>query len=445
MAHYVTREAILNENEVVNSIAKFAYPLKNKEDLQPLFDRIGDSRIVMLGEASHGTHEYYTWRSYISKKLIEEKGFNFIAVEGDWPDCYRLNRFIKGYDAENKSVLKVLESFNRWPTWMWANWEIVALANWLKKYNENLSADKRVGFFGLDVYSLWESMESIMKYLKTTDPAALKVAEEAYNCFEPYGKDEGTSYARASQFVPELCQNEVVALLKKIRQRLPSYNSDYENVFSAEQNALVTVNAEKYYRTMIAGGPHSWNIRDRHMADTLERLLKFHGKNSKAIVWEHNTHIGNARATDMVNEGMFNVGELARAEHHDKGVVLVGFGSYKGTVVAGRKWGAPMQAMKLPQAKKGSWEYLLHQAGNEDKLLLMDDFRKNNRLMNDHIGHRAVGVVYNPDLDQFGNYVPSILPMRYDAFIYLDETKALFPLHIQPDGKQVPETYPFGL
>lgn len=445
MAHYVTREAILNENEVVNSITKFAYSFKSKEDLQPLFDLIGDSRIVMLGEASHGTHEYYTWRAHISKRLIEEKGFNFIAVEGDWPDCYRLNRFIKGYDAENKSVLKVLESFNRWPTWMWANWEIVALANWLKKYNEDLSADKRVGFFGLDVYSLWESMESIMKYLKHTDPSALKVAEEAYQCFEPYGKDEGTSYARASQLVPELCQNEVVALLKKIRQRLPSYNSDYENVFSAEQNALVTVNAEKYYRAMIAGGPHSWNIRDRHMTDTLERLLKFHGENSKAIVWEHNTHIGNARATDMVDEGMFNVGELARAEHPDKGVVLVGFGSYKGTVMAGRKWGAPMQAMKLPQAKKGSWEYLLHQAGKEDKLLLMDDFRKNNRLMNNHIGHRAVGVVYNPDLDQFGNYVPSILPMRYDAFIYLDETKALFPLHIQPDGKQVPETYPFGV
>ncbi len=445
MPRYFTKEAILNEAEVLDSIKERAYQLKSKGDLQPLYDRIGDARIVMLGEASHGTHEYYTWRAHISKRLIEDKGFTFIAVEGDWPDCYRLNRFIKGYDTYNRSVHKVLESFRRWPTWMLANWEIVALANWLQLHNAGLAANKRVGFYGLDVYSLWESMESIMQYLKRTDPAALKVAEEAYQCFEPYRKDEGTSYARALQFVPELCQDEVVSLLKEIQKKLPTYNSDYENVFSAEQNALITVNAEKYYRAMIAGGPHSWNVRDRHMADTLERLLKFHGENSKVIVWEHNTHIGDARATDMADEGMFNIGDLARIEHHDKGVVLVGFGSYEGTVMAGRKWGAAMQSMKLPEAKKGSWEYLLHKAGKENKLLVMDDFSRNEMLMENHIGHRAVGVVYNPELEQYGNYVPTILPMRYDAFIFQDETKALHPLHIQPDGKQVPETYPFGV
>lgn len=445
MRHYFTKEAMLNETEIVSAIKQWAYPLKSKADLQPLFDRIGDARIVMLGEASHGTHEYYTWRAHISKRLIEEKGFNLIAVEGDWPDCYRLNRFVKGYDVDNKSAFKVLHAFNRWPTWMWANWEIVALADWLQQHNKGLPANKRVGFYGLDVYSMWESMESIMQYLKKTDPAALKVAEEAYRCFEPYRKDEGTSYARASQFVPELCQNEVVRLLKEIQQKMPTYNTDHENVFSAEQNALVTVNAEKYYRTMIAGGPHSWNVRDRHMADTLERLLKFHGENAKVIVWEHNTHIGDARATDMADEGMYNIGELARLQHHDKGVVLVGFGSYKGTVMAGTKWGAAMQAMQLPEARKGSWEYLLHSAGKENKLLLMDDFTGNDMLMENRIGHRAVGVVYNPEYEQYGNYVPTILPMRYDAFIYLDETKALHPLHIEPDGHQVPETYPFGV
>ena len=328
---------------------------------------------------------------------------------------------------------------------MWANWEIVALANWLQKHNAGLAADKRVGFYGLDVYSLWESMESIMQYLKKTDPLALKVAEEAYRCFEPYRENEGTSYARASQFVPELCQNEVVNLLKEIQQKLPTYNSDYENVFSAEQNALIAVNAEKYYRAMIAGGPQSWNVRDRHMADTMERLLQFHGENSKVIVWEHNTHIGDARATDMVDEGMFNIGELARIEHHDKGVMLVGFGSYEGTVMAGRKWGALMQPMKLPEAKQGSWEYLLHKTGKENKLLMMDDFGSNDTLMENHIGHRAVGVVYNPELEQYGNYVPTILPLRYDAFIYLDETNALHPLHIEPDWQQIPATFPFGV
>jgi erythromycin esterase len=178
------------------------------------------------------------------------------------------------------------------------------------------------------------------------------------------------------------------------------------------------VNAEKYYRAMIAGGPHSWNVRDRHMADTLERLLIFHGEDSKVIVWEHNTHIGDARATDMAEEGMYNIGELARIQHHDKGVVLVGFGSYKGTVMAGRNWGAVMQAMPLPEARKGSWEYLLNKAGAENKLLMMDDFTDNDTLMENHIGHRTVGVVYNPGYEQYGNYVPTILPMRYDAFIY---------------------------
>ena len=195
---------------------------------------------------------------------------------------------------------------------------------------------------------------------------------------------------------------------------------------------------------MIQGGPHSWNVRDRHMADTLERLLKFQGANSKVIVWEHNTHIGDARATDMVDEGMYNIGELARLEHHDKGVFLVGFGSYKGTVMAGRSWGSEMQRMNVPPAGKGTWEYLLNKAGNYNKLLLMDDFM-NDAFMENHIGHRAIGVVYNPQYEQYGNYVPSILPMRYDAFIYLDETHAVHPLHIKPDGHQVPETYPFGV
>jgi erythromycin esterase-like protein len=398
----------------------------------------------MLGEASHGTSEYYTWRAYITKRLIQEKGFNFIAVEGDWPDCYRLNRYIKNYPDAGMSAFDVLREFNRWPTWMWANWEIVALAEWLFQYNKPFASNKKVGFYGLDVYSLWESMDSIMRYLKKVDRNALKVAEEAFRCFEPYRHDEGKAYARASQFVPELCESEVVELLKEIRQKMPQYNTNHENVFNAEQNAIVAVNAEKYYRTMILGGPHSWNVRDRHMADTLERLLNFHGPDSKAIVWEHNTHIGDARATDMVDEGMFNIGELARMQHHDKGVVLVGFGSYQGTVIAGKSWGAAIRHMEVPPGQKGSWEYLLHQAGEQNKLLIMDDFM-HDVFMENHIGHRAIGVVYNSEYEKFGNYVPSILPMRYDAFIYLDETHALHPLHIKPDGHQMPETYPFGV
>lgn len=444
MRNYFSREHAVDEKSTINLLRKHSRPLKNTADLQPLMDRIGDAKIVMLGEASHGTHEYYTWRAKISKLLIEKKGFNFIAVEGDWPDCYRLNRYIKGYD-DYKNAFKVLNEFNRWPTWMWANWEIAALADSLKKHNTGLPANKKIGFYGLDVYSLWESMEYIMQYLRKTDPAALKVAENAYRCFEPYRKDEGHSYARSSAFVPELCKTEVVNLLKEIQRKMPQYNTDHENVFSAEQNAIVAVNAEKYYRAMIGGGPNSWNIRDRHMGDTLNRLLNFHGEDAKAIVWQHNTHIGDARATDMAAEGMLNTGELARTEYKDHNVMLVGFGSYKGTVMAGRSWGATMEAMQMPEARKESWEYLLHQEGAADKLLIMNDFSESQILMEHHIGHRAIGVVYNPLHERYGNYVPTLMPLRYDAFIYLDETKALHPLHVKPDGDQIPETFPFGV
>jgi erythromycin esterase len=444
MPHYFTRESALDVPAAIQAIEKQSHSLIDIKMLDVLMDRIGDARIVMLGEATHGTHEYYTWRTLITQRLIKEKGFNFLAVEGDWPDCYRLNRYIKKYDGTQENALELLKSFNRWPTWMWANWETVALAEWLSNYNKTRHADERIGFYGLDVYSLWESMQSIIEYLQRVDPSALQVAKQAFTCFEPYRHEEGRGYARASQVVPELCENEVVDLLKEIQRKMPQYDSDEENVFSAEQNALIAVNAEKYYRAMIKGGPHSWNIRDRHMADTLERLLQFHGADAKAIVWEHNTHIGDARATDMTDEGMYNIGELARLKHHEKGVVLVGFGSYAGSVIAGRSWGAHMQRIPVPPAQKDSWEYLLHEAGVENKLLIMDDFM-DDVFMEHHIGHRAIGVVYQPKFEQYGNYVPTILPMRYDAFIYLDRTTALHPLHIQPDGHRVPETYPFGM
>jgi erythromycin esterase len=434
----------MNEQEAVQYISNNSHLVRDVSDIDILIHRIGDARIVMLGEASHGTHEYYTWRAYLTRRLVVEKGFQFIAVEGDWPDCYRINRFIKGYDQQNQQAIDVLRTFQRWPTWMWANWETVALVSWLKEHNKQLPANKRVGFYGLDVYSLWESMESIIQYLQRVDPASLDLAYEAFTCFEPYRRDEGQGYARASQWVPELCEHEVIDLLQAIQHNMPLYDTDDENVFSTEQNALVAVNAEKYYRAMIKGGAHSWNIRDRHMADTLERLLHFYGTDSKAIIWAHNTHIGDARATDMSMEGMYNIGELARLQHHEKGVVLVGFGSYTGQVIAGRSWGAAIQTMAVPAAQKGSWEYLLHEAAPANRLLIMDDLM-HDWFMEEHIGHRAIGVVYHPGMEHYGNYVPSLLPMRYDAFLYIDQTRALHPLHIKPNGHLVPETYPFGM
>lgn len=433
-----------DEQQAVQYIKEKSIMVNHMADLDPLIERIGDARIVMLGEATHGTHEYYTWRSYISRQLIEKKHFNFIAVEGDWPDCYRINRYIKGIDRAGTTALEVLKTFDRWPTWMWANWEIAAMAEWLKNYNESLHLNNKIGFYGLDVYSLWDSLYAIRDYLQKVDPQALQKAEEAFMCFEPYKNEEGTSYAYASKMVPDLCQDEVINLLQEIRRKLPHYDSDEEMVFSTEQNALIAVNAEKYYRAMISGGPHSWNVRDSHMEETLDRLLQFHGPDSKAIVWEHNTHIGDSRATDMTDEGMYNIGELVRTRYPQHLVALVGFGGFKGTLIAGKSWGAPMKVMDMPEAKESSWEYLLHEAGAWNKLLFMDDF-KDIPFFNQRIGHRAIGVVYRPHFESYGNYVPSVLPLRYDAFIYIHKTSALHPLHLLPYSHQMPDTYPFGM
>ena len=434
-----------NVSNIADLISKVSKPLNDSSDLDPLMDYIGDSKYVLLGEASHGTHEYYTWRAKISKRLIAEKGFSFIAVEGDWPDCYRLNRYVKNYSGSGENANEVLHEFNRWPTWMWANWEVVAFAEWLKKNNENLPLNKRVGFYGLDVYSLRESMDQIVSYLKKNDPKTLQTAMKAMHCFEPFHSDEGQSYARASRIVPELCEKDVVNLLREIRGKIAQYNSDHENVFSTEQNAIIAVNAERYYRAMIKGGEESWNIRDKHMVNTLNRLMNFHGKNAKVIVWEHNTHIGDARATDMAAEGMINVGQLVSEEHASDGVVSVGFGSYKGTVIAGREWGGVMRRMPVPPAQNGSWENILHTCSDGKSTLLMLNELKDEKRMAIEIPHRAIGVVYNPEYEKYGNYVPSVLPKRYDAFIFIDESRALNPLHIKPDGQQIPETFPFGV
>jgi erythromycin esterase len=417
------------------------YPLKNSQDLDPLLERIGDAHCVLLGEASHGTHEYYTWRTNITKRLILEKGFNFIGVEGDWPDCYKLNRYIKGYDDQDKQVPDLLHTFERWPTWMWANWEIAALVTWLKDHNSNISADKRIGFYGLDVYSLWESLEAIIAYLEKTDPQAAIIAKDAIQCFEPYGGDEHR-YAREQYSLSDSCREPLVKLLSEIVKKAPIYDHDPEAALNAEQNAHVAVNAEEYYSKMMSFNDNTWNLRDTHMMETLNRLLKFYESDSKAIVWEHNTHIGDARFTDMKNAGMINIGQLVREQRGFNDVVLVGFGSYLGTVVAGKHWDATMEIMPVPGARNGSIEDILHQESSENRLLIFNRNNKKERFAR-IMPHRAIGVVYNPAQEKYGNYVPTILNSRYDAFLYIDKSIALHPLHFKPDGHKIPETYPF--
>lgn len=415
--------------------------LNTAQDLTPLLLNIKDRPVVMLGEASHGTHEYYTWRTTISKRLIQEKGFKFIAVEGDWPDCYKINRFVKGYADAGDNIREVLSAFDRWPTWMWANWEVAALAEWLREYNKHLPLEEKVGFYGLDVYSLWDSMREMVLYLEKEDPKMAQTVKKAIQCFQPY-EDNEHAYAQVA-LTEHSCRDKVLALLKEIRSKALHLDGDREAGFNTEQNALIAVNAEKYYRSMMSFDNESWNVRDTHMMETLDRLMNFHGAGAKGIVWEHNTHIGDARATNMKRAGMVNIGQLAREQYGINKVYLVGFGSYQGSVIAGDEWGAPMQKLEVPKAREGSIEHALHRESTQNRYLLFSNPLLGDQYA-DSINHRAIGVVYNPEHERYGNYVPSVMAQRYDAFIFLDQTRALHPLHLHPHNEKIPETYPFG-
>jgi erythromycin esterase-like protein len=285
-------------------------------------------------------------------------------------------------------------------------------------------------------------MRTLIDYLQKTDPTAADIAKKAINCFEPYGED-WQQYVSSLHDVMASCKDEVVTLLSEITRRSAYYDMDPEASLNTRQNAYIAVNAEQYYSSMLSFDDHSWNIRDIHMVNTLDRIMDFHGPEAKAILWAHNTHIGDARFTDMKKAAMVNVGQLVREQHAEKDVVLAGFGSYQGTVIAGETWGAPMKEMEVPAARKGSVEDLLHQEYPGNRLLILDKFNKKERLKKT-LPHRAIGVVYDPGHEQYGNYVPTELNPRYDAFLYIDQTQALHPLHIEPKSGEIPESYPFG-
>jgi erythromycin esterase len=423
-----------------DEVAALAAPLTGPGDLDALVDRVGDARVVMLGEASHGTHEYYAWRAAISRRLIEEKGFSFVAVEGDWPDCDRVDRAVRRLSDAPADPREALLAFERWPTWMWANEEVVDFTRWLRARNATADEAARVGFHGLDVYSLWESLREILTYLREHDPDQVPAALAAYRCFEPYAEDP-QQYALATRFVPTSCENHVIDLLVGLRQRAAA---DGAGRFGLWQNAEVVAGAERYYRAMVRGGRESWNVRDRHMDDTLDRLLTHYGPQAKAIVWAHNTHVGDARATDMADVGEVNVGQLARQRHGADRVVLVGFGTYQGTVVAGAAWGAPMEVMPVPPARRNSLEEVLHAAAPAQALFV---FPQGDRpdVLTDELDHRAIGVVYHPRRERYGNYVPTVLGDRYDAFCWLDRSQAVRPLHLRAADVREPETFPSGV
>jgi erythromycin esterase len=426
-----------------------ATPLREAQDLDPLFDRIGDARVVCIGEASHGTSEFYAWRALLTRRLVEERGFDLVAVEGDWPDCHALSCSVTGEPSAPQDPGEVLAGFDRWPTWMWANEEVLEFARWLRERNLPLPVERRVGFYGLDVYSLWESLHAVLDYLREHHPEDVEAALEACRCLEPYAESP-QAYARATWLIPTSCEVEVVTMLSDLLQRHAqperAATAGRDSAFAAEQNARAAVGAEAYYRAMVRGGPDSWNVRDRHMADTLDRLLSHHtrvDRPARAVVWEHNTHIGDARHTDMRDAGMVNVGQLVRERYGEQDCVLVGFGSHRGSVIAADEWGRPTQRMRVPEARPGSAEALLHEAlGGEDGLFVFGDDPP--RWAVERLDHRAIGVVYHPEAERWGNYVPTVLGRRYDAFLWLDRTTALHPLHGVEAQRGEMETYPTG-
>lgn len=433
------------DSDLIAAIRARARTLEQTLDLTSLIDRIKDSRIVMLGEATHGTHEFYELRRLISEWLVTKHGFRFIAVEGDWPPCQAVQHYI--HAGEGKDARSVLGRFNRWPTWMWANTEILRLAEWMRSHNTRHPEERKAGFHGLDVYSLFESIEAVLELLDSINPFLARRVRARYGCFDPYREDE-MRYARSLIDFPEGCENEVVENLREIlRLRLDGFHDREDMLFDAQQNARIIAQAENFYRAMVHGNEDSWNVRDRHMMDTLEHLLAKYGPEAKGIVWAHNTHIGDYRATDMAQQGQINLGGLARERHGEQAVSLVGFGTYQGTVIASHAWDGPIEKLDVPPGRSGSYEDAFHRAlaprGLKRAMLIFDEADRTGALAEVH-GHRAIGVVYQPGRERWGCYVPTSLARRYDAFVFVDETRALDPLIQNFDQSEIPETYPVG-
>ncbi|HEX6087888.1 MAG TPA: erythromycin esterase family protein [Thermoanaerobaculia bacterium] len=407
-----------------------------------LLQRIGDATIVCIGEASHGTHEFYRERATITQRLLTEKGFQAVAVEADWPDADRVNRWVRGLsdDAEATDALAGFRS--RFPTWMWRNADVLDFVGWLRDFNEQRPEERRAGFYGIDLYSLFSSIEAVIDYLEQVDPEAARRARERYSCFDHFG-EEAQSYGYAAAFgAAESCQEEVVKQLTELTRR----RSDDEHLFSAEQNARLVANAEEYYRSMFGGRVSSWNLRDRHMADTIDAIVTHLGRRgqpAKLVIWAHNSHLGDARFTEMGEQGELNVGQLMR-ERYGENAVLIGFSTYSGTVTAADDWDSPALRKRVRPGLPGSYEEKLHELASEPYyLLLRDDAQE---LMGPRL-QRAIGVIYRPETERHSHYFHARLPRQFDAIIHIDHTRAVEPLEREPtwSGDEPPETYPSGI
>jgi protein-L-isoaspartate(D-aspartate) O-methyltransferase len=408
-------------------------------DVGALVERIGDARVVCLGEATHGTSEFYALRARITQALVRSRGFTIVAAEADWPDAARIHRYVTGQPA---APVPEWRAFARFPQWMWRNHEVLAFVEWLREWN---AAHARVGFYGLDLYSLYRSIRLVLDYLDRVDPATARVARERYGSLMPWEGDPAT-YGRAvvtGRY--RACEDEVVAMLRDILAREIEYATrDGEHFLHAAGNARVVAHAEAYYRVMYYGGSASWNLRDRHMFETLEALLRFHGPDAKAVLWEHNSHLGDAAATEMGVRGELNVGHLCRRAFGRR-AYLVGFGTDHGTVAAAHDWDGPMHAMAVRAAHPQSYERLCHDAGVPAFLLpLRDPARAEVReeLTPPRL-ERAIGVVYRPETELQSHYFHATLPHQFDEWIWVDETRAVQPVG-DAEARALPRAHPFA-
>jgi erythromycin esterase len=398
------------------------YPLRNEKDLDVLIKEIGEARVVLLGESTHGTHEFYQWRSAITKKLIEEKGFDFIAVEGDWVDSYKVNQFINGQKQDSFAVIELLKQYDRWPSSMWGNYETAGLVHWLNGYNQNSTGKNKIGFYGLDVYSFWEWTNQDLPVQDITLQNAIKQVRDS---FASYNNDalKYTGAVRKTNANHSATTQNLWSILQKNTEQQPKD----ETRFVLQQQALLALEGERYFRTMVSDQVKSWNIRENYMAETINRLLNFYDGNSKAIIWVHNGHAGDAQYSQMADAGNTSVGEILKKEMGNNKVFSVGFGTNKGSVLAGYYWNAPLIKMEVPPARTGSWENILHAISPDDKIILSGEL-KNNKALNQWIAMRAIGAAYSNN----AIYGTAIIPKRFDAFVYIDSTSALRPVKNAP-------------
>jgi erythromycin esterase-like protein len=447
--------AIAEQNLVANEVKRASHALSGEaRDYDPLLKMVDGSRFCLLGEATHGTYEFYRERAEITKRLIKEQGFTAVAVEADWPDAFRVNRYVRGF-GDDRNADEALGGFKRFPTWMWRNTVVLDFVEWLRDYNASLNEGAtKVGFYGLDLYSLYTSIEAVLGYLNKVDPAAAQRARYRYSCFEHFAEDT-QAYGYAANFgLSESCEREVIEQLIELRRQAADYASRdgrvaQDEFFFAEQNARLVLNAERYYRSMFRGRVESWNLRDRHMAETLGALvthLNAQGQMAKMIVWEHNSHLGDARATYMADYGELNVGQLVRQQYGNE-ARLIGFTTYNGTVTAASEWDGPAERKRVRPALNESYEAIFNQTGEADFLLTLRSDRGVANVLREPRLERAIGVIYLPQTERQSHYFDARLSDQFDAVIHFDETRALEPLerYAQWDSGEPPETFPTGV